>query len=63
MICRLHFHSFVVFLTITTLKITPVDDKVAFYSETLEEPVIEKQGDFIIVGIFNIGELKEDYNQ
>ena len=32
------------------------------YSRSVEDPIVEKPGDFIIAGVFNFGELEEIYN-
>jgi hypothetical protein len=37
-------------------------DQTVCFSKSLEEPIVEKSGDFIIAGIFNVGELREEAN-
>ena len=38
-------------------------DETVCYSESVEHPIAEKSGDYIIAGIFNVGELKEVTNK
>ena len=37
-------------------------DEATCYSKSVEEPIVDKPGDFIIAGIFNIGEIEETQN-